>query len=121
MAAIQNLVVDQGASFSFRITVRDPLGSPLDLSLCLVRALIRRHPTAQNVVSFSQAVVGPSADGVLELTLESSETDAMASGRYLYDVMVTVFEDDTLLQAVGKYKILEGLITLNPTISRVIA
>lgn len=110
MATIQNLVIDQGCPYSFRLTVKDPVGDPIDLTGATIKAYIRRHPKAVLFYAFGSAVIGDPTEGVLELSFDFTGVTPQPSGRYIYDVVVT---------AGGMpYKIVEGLVTFNPTVSQ---
>lgn len=117
MATIQNLVIDQGCPYTFQLTVKDPVGDPIDLTGATVKAYIRRHPKAVLFYAFGSAVIGDPTDGVLELSFDFASLDPsepMPSGRYIYDVVVTVDMNGTLTP----YKVVEGLVTFNATVSQ---
>jgi hypothetical protein len=113
MATIQNLVIDQGCPYSFRLTVKDPVGDPIDLTGATIKAYIRRHPKAVLFYTFESAVVGDPTDGVIELTFDFATIDPnvpQPSGRYIYDVVVSANGTP--------YKVVEGLVTFNATVSQ---
>ena len=88
MATIQNLVIEQGTSFSEVIPVEDPINTPTDLTGFTYRSQMRKHygsasPTATFVVSTNTPTTG-----LLTLGLTSTTTTAIKAGRYVYDVEI---------------------------------
>lgn len=108
MAFKANIVIDQGASFSSSITVTDDEGVPVDLTGYTGTAQMRKHYTSSNSVSFAVAV---SNAGIIALSLTANQTANIAAGRYVYDVEVT--DTNNLV-----YRIVEGIVTLTPQVTR---
>jgi len=109
MAIKANIIVDQGATYSTSLNLTDDNGNPLDLTAFTAAAQMRKHYTSSNAVSFVVTTGGTT--GVLTLALSANTTANIASGRYLYDVELT---DST--NSISR--IVEGIVTINPNITR---
>ena len=107
MASKANLVIDQGTTYSVTINLDDENGDPLNIGGYSSRAQMRKHYTSSNAVTFSTAL----ANGELTLSLTANQTSNIVSGRYVYDA--------ELIDASGNVtRIVEGIITVTPEVSR---
>ena len=69
---------------------------------------IRKWYTSTKYVEFTTAV--NSDIGVITLSLTSDQTSSLSAGRYVYDVEIT---DNVTIS-----RIVEGIITVNPNVTR---
>lgn len=106
MAKKINLVIDQGSDFlnSFDITLAN--GQSVDLSTFTGQSQMREHDSAISYYSIDVTV----AAAEIILSLSAIQSANIEAGRYLYDVEIT---DGTI-----KYRILEGIVTVTPNITR---
>ena len=111
MASISNIFIDQGANFSTTLTINDSTGSALDLTNYTAIAQIRKSPSSSTSVSFTAAFVDPRTSGKITLTLTDTQTTALEAGRFVYDVVITA-ADGT------KTRVVEGQVTVNPSVTR---
>ena len=110
MAAVSNLYIDQGADFSTTISLTDSNGEILSLTGYSAIGQIRKTFGSSSIAAtFSTSLVA--ATGQITLTLTDTITEAMDSGRYVYDVLITDSSGD-------KTRILEGHATVTPSVSR---
>lgn len=109
MARKANLVVDQGSTFTTTITLTDDDGTILNLTGYTGAGQIRKWYTSTNAVSFSVAIAPTS--GEVTLQLSATTTANMAAGRYVYDVELTTGSTVS--------RVLEGLITVTPEVTKV--
>ena len=109
MATKVNLVVDQGADFTTTITLTNDDGSTFDLTDYSGASQIRKHYTSSNATSMSITLNGNS--GIVTMTMNNSVTAAMSSGRYVYDLVITDSSG-------SKTRVVEGIATVNPSVSR---
>ena len=93
MASITNIFIDQGATFSKTITVKDTSGNALNLTGFTAIAQIRKSPSSSTSVSFSVAFDADRTTGQLTISLTSTQT-ALEAGRYNYDVLITASGGD---------------------------
>ena len=79
-----NIVIPQGADFSELFTSTESDGSATNLS---AQAKIKKHPGASSSTSFSVSITG--STGEVTISLTDTQTAALTSGRYYYDVFLT--------------------------------
>lgn len=108
MAQKANLVIDQGSDFSTTLDVTDENGNAVDLSTYSGTGQIRKHYSSLTYVSFG---VNLTASGIVTLTLNANSSNDMEPGRYVYDVELT---SNTGSQT----RILEGIVTITPSVTR---
>ena len=109
MARKLNLSIDQGTTFSYTIYLNDSNGSPQDLSDFTGRAQLRKSYGSTSYTAFTVLVGG--AAGTVTVSLTATQTAALKSGRYVYDIeMVNV--NNTVS------RLAEGIVTVNPEVTR---
>ena len=108
MASIANLYIDQGTNFSSTIAVANDDGTAFDLTGYTAKAQIRKTYSSTTAIDFV-VVIGT---GQVTISLDDSVTAAMRAGRYVYDVTIS----NTTLS--NTLRISEGIITINPGVSR---
>jgi len=82
-----NIVIPQGADFSELFTSTESDGSATNLSGYSAQAKIKKHPGASSSTSFSVSITG--STGEVTISLTDTQTAALTSGRYYYDVFLT--------------------------------
>ena len=110
MAAIANLYVDQGATFSTSVLVTNDDGTAFDLTGYTVAAQIRKSYSSSTAVDFTATVTDPSTAGQINLKLTATQTGTLEEGRYVYDVEVT--------SGVTVTRVIEGLVTVSPQVTK---
>ena len=110
MATINNLFIDQGATFSVNIQVFDREGIPLNIAGYNANAQIRKSYSSANVAATFTANVSNPANGTVTLSLTASQTTTLKYGRYLYDL--TLDTGAVILRAS------EGIVTVYPQITK---
>ena len=89
VAAIANLTMDQGATFSTVITVYQD-DSILDLAGYSAAAQMRKtYESTSTSGTFTTAISSPTTDGQVTLSMTDTVTTALSPGRYVYDLVVT--------------------------------
>ena len=110
VAAIANLTMDQGATFSTVITVYQN-DSILDLAGYSAAAQVRKSYSSSSSTAFTTAIDSTTSTGKITLSLTSAQTAALEEGRYVYDVEVTS-TDSTVT------RVLQGTVTVSPNATR---
>jgi hypothetical protein len=108
MSTTKNLNIDQGATFNDRVYYVD-IKTPTSLLGYSVRSQLRRSYYSANSISFTAEIVD-TANGIVSLNLDSTVTTNLIAGRYVYDVEA--------YNANNVIRITEGLITVNPGVSK---
>lgn len=102
-----NLTVDQGTTFQITVDITDEDDNPLQSNGNSISAQIRKHYLSTNSTSFSTNL----SNGVITLTLSANQTSSLSPGRHVYDVELTN-------AANTKIRIMEGIVTVNPEVTR---
>ena len=113
MAAIANLIIDQGANFSSDITVKDANGNAFDLTGYTTEAkMAKGYASTRTRTTITSAVASDATTGVVSLTLTSTQTAALdAPERYVYDVEITQTSTGTVT------RVIEGIISVRPNVT----
>lgn len=106
MATKANLTIDQGSTFEVDVSINDENGDPLAVAGYTAAGQIRKSYASSNAVPFSIAL----ADGNMSLRLTANQTSNIVAGRYVYDVELT--------KAGTVTRIIEGLVTIRPEVTR---
>ena len=110
MASISNIFIDQGATFTTTVTVSDANGDAVNLSGYSVAAQIRKSFLSSSATAFTASISNASA-GEITISLTDSQTTSLESGRYVYDVLITA-------SGGTKTRVVEGQVTVNPSVTR---
>ena len=112
MAAIANLIIDQGANFSSDVTVKDANGNPFDLTGYTTEAKMAKGYASTRTRTNLTSVIGSDAtSGIVALSMTAAQTGALDAERYVYDVEITQTSTGTLT------RVIEGLITVRPNVT----
>jgi len=111
MAVLSNLSVDQGSDFSAEVVVEDSTGNVANLTGFTGAGQIRKTYSSSTATNFV-VVVTNAAAGLLTLSLANAVTNAMKSGRYVYDVEITETSNGE------KTRVVEGQLTINPGVTQ---
>ena len=93
MATISNLFIDQGADFTTTVTINDSTGSALDLTGYTALAMIRKTYQSSTATTFTSTFESPRTTGQITISLTDTQTAALESGRYVYDLVITDSSD----------------------------
>ena len=104
-SAVSNLLIYQGADFIIDFTVENDNGTDFNLTGYSAACLIKKHYTSSTSQTVTAAILSPPTSGRIQLSLTNSQTTAMKSGRYVYDVVIT---SDTGI----KSRVLEGSVSV---------
>tara|TARA_Y100001963_G_scaffold36525_1_gene50951 strand:+ start:531 stop:869 length:339 start_codon:yes stop_codon:yes gene_type:complete len=110
-AARYDLVIDQGASFSIDITVKEN-GVIKNLTGYSARAQMRTTKTASSVAASFTCTIPTPTNGEVKMELSPSTSSAMAAGSFYYDLEIYTSSD-----AIVK-RLIEGIVTLTQEVTR---
>jgi hypothetical protein len=117
MAQYEDFNVGQGTDITLQLELVDTAGAKKDLNGYTATAQIRKTYASSDsdAVSFSTQIPSPATNGVVNLTLTNSQTTALKSGRYVYDVEIAFQDsaDNTIIE-----RVLEGRINITPSVTR---
>ena len=110
MAAIANLTVDQGTSFTSDVTVKDANGNAFDLTGYTANAkMAKGFASTRTRTTITTTVAADATTGVVTLSLSSTVTAGLDAERYVYDLEITKGTEVT--------RVIEGLITVRPQVT----
>lgn len=108
MATVQNLVIDQGTTFSFTFSVQNADGTDKDLSDYTVTSQIRKSYYTNTKVDVTTDTVA--LDGEITISLTAEQTSNIKAGRYVYDIEIS--------SSFETLRVLEGIVTVTPEVTR---
>ena len=112
MAAIANLIIDQGANFSSDVTVKDANGNAFDLTGYTPEAkMAKGYASTRTRPSMTSDIATDATSGVVALSMTATQTAALDAERYVYDVEITQTSTGTVT------RVIEGLITVRPNVT----
>ena len=113
MAAIANLRIDQGATFTSDVTVTDSNGDAFDLTGYTASAkMAKGYASTRTRTSITTTINSDPTTGIIQLSLTADQTNTRdASARYVYDVENTRTSDSTIT------RVIEGIITISPSVT----
>ena len=112
MAAIANLTIDQGATFSSDVTVKDANNQPFNLSGYTGAAkMAKGYASTRTRTSLTSVIATDATSGVVALSMTAAQTAALDAERYVYDVEITQTSTGTVT------RVIEGLITVRPNVT----
>lgn len=110
MAIYSNLVVDQGSTFSAFVDLTDPDGKALNLTGYTVAGQIRKSYSSSTSIDFDCSITN-AIDGTVNIQLDSTVTNGMKPGRYVYDIEITSTSNTIT-------RVLEGQVEVTPGVTR---
>lgn len=108
MAAYSEILIEQHADFNTTITVDNTQGDDFDLSAYTVSSQIRKSYYSETFYTFDAAITDPSG-GLISLSMTSANTALIDPGRYFYDVVI---------DGPVKIRVVEGIVTVMPGVTR---
>ena len=105
---VKNLVVDQGSTFSATITVTTDGSTAKNLAGYTTTGQIRKSYASSTTTDFTTSQVD--GTGVITISLTATQTGALKSGRYVYDVEIA--------NAPEVIRVREGIVTVTPQVTK---
>lgn len=103
-----NITIEQGTYYQDVFTVRNPNGTPLDLTGYTASAAIKKFSTSTTSTPFTVGIV--TAAGQVVLSMGNTVSNALNYGRYYYDIVITSIETGNIT------KIIKGSVMVNSSI-----
>lgn len=112
MAAIANLTLDQGATFSSDVTVKDANGNAFDLTGYTASAkMAKGFASTKTRTTITCTVNGDPTTGIVTMSLTADQTAVLEEGRYVYDLEILQTLSSTIT------RVIEGIITIRPQVT----
>jgi hypothetical protein len=110
MAQFIELNLDQGADFSFDMTVTNDDGSPKNVSGYTFSSSMKKSYYSSNTAANLTATIMNASSGLVRFSINAANNVTIKAGRYLFDVKQVDASNNVT-------RIVEGLITVNPGIT----
>lgn len=110
MAAFTELYIEQGATFTSTVNVKDSNGDAVNLTSYTAASQIRKSYYSSTSNTITATVTG-TANGEITLSMDANTTANLTSGRYLFDLLITS-------PASVKTRVIEGIVTVLPSVTR---
>ena len=111
-AGYQELLIEQGTTFTTQITLDDNMGGAFNLTGFNVSSQARRSYYSSNTALVFNATVFSANSGIIQLSADAPTTANLIPGKLVYDVLLT----DTVTNNVTR--VLEGQIIVSPSVTR---
>lgn len=114
MSAYVELFIDQGSAFNSIINLSDDITNMnVNIAGYTVRSQMRRSYYSANATANLTCTITDANNGEITISLTSGQTANIKAGRYVFDV-------ETITEAPSNVvsRILEGIITVTPRVTR---
>lgn len=86
---VSNITIPVGADFNQTFILSNSFGNSLNLSGYTASSVLKKHPNSSKTSAvFDITFIEPRLTGQIRISLASSITSQLKSGRYCYDVLV---------------------------------
>jgi hypothetical protein len=109
LAAFTELTIEQGATFTEKVSVLDVYNNPVNLSGYTASSMMRKSYYSSTYYVINATVTGTS-NGEITLSITSSNTALLTPGRYVYDLIIN--------GANTVNRVVEGIATVLPSVTR---
>jgi len=110
-AGVYNIIIDQGSTFSQKITVKED-GAVKDLTGYSARAQMRPTRTSTTLTATFSCTIATPSTGVILMELTPAQSAAITEGRYYYDL--EVYTSGEVIVS----RLLQGEVTVTPEVTR---
>jgi len=115
MAQYEEISIDQGTDVAITMDCFDETGAKKDLTNYTVYAKLKKNYNSEDFTNFTAIINNPTTDGGITLSLTSTQTDTLKTGRHVYDVELHFIDSDgnTIVE-----RILEGRVQVMPSVTK---
>ena len=108
---VSNLVINAGTNFDQVFTLENiNTNSAINLTNYIVKAQMRKHPSASGVTTFTTSLYD-SSTGKIKIGLSTTSTASLKPGRYVYDILMTDAYNNTS-------RVIEGMVLVREGVTR---
>ena len=114
MAEYEKFTIDMGSDVAIQLELVDTSGNPKDLTNYSAAAKMKRNYNSDSADTTDFAVAIEPTNGIVTLSLNNSQTDALRVGNYVYDAEISYVDSNgsTIVE-----RILEGKIRVSPSVT----
>jgi hypothetical protein len=115
LASTYNIIIDQGATYTLAISYKDSNGAAINLTNYTAAMQLRSTYTSVDAVlslsSPSNGIVITGATGLISITITDTQTAALSSNNFVYDLEITSSSN-------VKTRLIQGIVTISPEVTR---
>ena len=111
MSGKLDLTIEQGATFSRTITIKDASNVAVDISTDTFEGQVRKRHQSGTVEANFSFTITDGANGEVTATISATDTAAMDTGEFVYDIEWTNAGSNVV-------RLLEGTATVTPEVTR---
>jgi hypothetical protein len=112
MAIVKNLTIDQGSTFSVKITITGSDNEVYDLTgYGVPTAQIRKNAESSTITQAMTCMIPEPTLGYVIMTLTDEQSVTIKAGRYMYDMVIESSFGE-------KYRAVEGIVTVSAGVTR---
>lgn len=112
MAAKHNLTIDQGSTFKRALTIKSgDTGAAIDITGSTISGQIRESVDSETIIAEFTGTVTTPVSGQCEVSLTATQTTAIPSGTYVYDIEWEDVNGNVT-------RLIEGKATVTPEVTR---
>lgn len=110
MAIYEEFEIEQGATFRYKLNLKEDDESPYNIADFTIAGQIRRNYKSSTVAAtFTAVSLNP---GEILLTLTDEQTAALTEKRYVFDVLIE--------SPIGeRFRVIEGIVTVSPAVTQI--
>ena len=114
MAEYEKFTIDMGSDVAIQLELVDTSGNPKNLTNYSAAAKMKRNYNSDSADTTDFAVAIEPTNGIVTLSLNNSQTDALRVGNYVYDAEISYVDSNgsTIVE-----RILEGKIRVSPSVT----
>jgi hypothetical protein len=110
LAAFTEITIEQGATFSTTVNVKDAYYNPVNLTGYSASSQMRKSYYSSSATNITASVTGTS-NGEITLSMTSANTSSLTPGRYVYDLVINDGANTVT-------RVVEGIATVLPSVTR---
>lgn len=119
MATSVNYDMDQGADFSFTLTVRNDDGTPKNIQFDYsLYCQMRKYYTSSNAITLTAVKINDGVGGEVKISATAAQTSSVKPGVYFYDVELHASSSNSSEPNI-KRRVQQGMITVYPEVTKV--
>ena len=107
---VRNLVINTSADFNEDLELTQLGGAPINLEGFAGLSHMRKTPESSSYVGFGLSITNPS-EGKIQISMASTVTEDLKSGRYVYDVMLIAPNGNKTIAVEGTVLVRGGIST----------
>lgn len=89
MPLVRDIYIDQGDTYSQILTITDKDGAVVDLTGWSPSCVLRKYFNSTTELPMGAIIYGNPFDGKINLSMTTTQTDALDHSRYVYSVKMT--------------------------------